>query len=690
MSEKKSVILNLFKKKLRDLPPLDLISFDIFDTLITRAIATPSSLFILLGEQLFKDGLIQNYPEEFARARLLAEQRARCTVSPPADVSLKQIYLELSHGWPALYSHLSQLMIAELELENRMIRLIPYSADLISLAREKSRKIAFVSDMYLPEEFIKKQLAKHDLIQPDDFIYVSSARGFTKCFEGSLLKHVLREHMLDAKNTLHIGDNWFADYQSARSIGMHAFLLPNANPNRYEKLLESYRWESGGQTSVLAGASRCARLQYYKENTSEVLISVLAGIAGPLLVGFTFWLLRRAKESGIRRLYFLSREGELLFELANIIDKQMQLDLDLRYLYVSRQSVNLALLTEPSLMNLSWALTHSEEHQLQALLKRLGLKPEVIRSELSEIGLTENKWSCVMSTEDHNRLINLLCSGEAREKLIGNATKARFLVEKYLEQEGFFDDLPVGIVDTTGVGSQLKTLNLLRLPKTEALTEGFLIIRDWQRDLREESGFPSIQTYLADRKNKRGYYRVPGLIQLLEIFTKTDYGTVLGYQEKNGKIMPVLDNKVVDRSSVWTSSNLRKAIFFFAEEISLQEDFFFTEKDARCGIVEALSLFWNQPTFEEAKFWGGFPFEMGSGEDKYNVVLAPSLNLFDLYNIYRGKLPASLYWPAWQAGSVQLSPWHIRTLIKTYKLLKRVFHKAQFFSRTLSYKKSNF
>ena len=76
------------------------ICFDIFDTLLTRAVAKPEDVFVLLGRRLWELGLITCSPEVFARQRVYAEERANlCTDGHP---KLRAICEELvrSFGLP--------------------------------------------------------------------------------------------------------------------------------------------------------------------------------------------------------------------------------------------------------------------------------------------------------------------------------------------------------------------------------------------------------------------------------------------------------------------------------------------------------------------------------------------------------------------------------------------------------------
>src|SRR3954452_807711 len=124
-------------------------SFDVFDTLLTRAVGAPSSLFILLGRSDAVSKATGCSAEEFARLRITAERRARVG---RRETTLEQIYAELAAGLGLGAAQARQLAECELALERRLSRPVPGSDRLVKEAAH-GRRVA-LSDMYLPESFI--------------------------------------------------------------------------------------------------------------------------------------------------------------------------------------------------------------------------------------------------------------------------------------------------------------------------------------------------------------------------------------------------------------------------------------------------------------------------------------------------------------------------------------------------------
>src|SRR5262249_47569159 len=147
-----------------------------------------------------------------------------------------------------------------------------------------------------------------------------------------------------------------------------------ANLNRYEALLEAHAGASGGMSSLLAGASRLARLSVPARFPRGIALpDVAARVAGPTLPAYLLRVLRRAQAARLRRLYFISRDGQILHEIARRIAPRLRVDLELRYLYGSRQAWHLPGVTKPDAKQLEWAMDQTDDLTVGDVLSRVGL-----------------------------------------------------------------------------------------------------------------------------------------------------------------------------------------------------------------------------------------------------------------------------------------------------------------------------
>jgi hypothetical protein len=92
----------------------------------------------------------------------------------------------------------------------------------------------------------------------------------------------------------------------------------------------------------MAGAGRLCRLHGREQGGHPALAETAAGVVAPVLGAFVSWVLATARERGWRRLYFVSRDGQILVRMAR--ELAGGLGLDCRYLHGSRQAWFLAAL----------------------------------------------------------------------------------------------------------------------------------------------------------------------------------------------------------------------------------------------------------------------------------------------------------------------------------------------------------
>src|SRR5690606_28650164 len=134
----------------------DVISFDIFDTLILRPFAKPHDLFMIVGEKLNLT--------DFTRLRREAEKKARERAlldKGKHEVNIYDIYeiLEFNLGLDK-----EQGVRVELETELEFCSPNPYMLEVFKILKEHGKRLVAVSDMYLTGSMIEKLLQKNGFI----------------------------------------------------------------------------------------------------------------------------------------------------------------------------------------------------------------------------------------------------------------------------------------------------------------------------------------------------------------------------------------------------------------------------------------------------------------------------------------------------------------------------------------------
>ena len=202
----------------------DVLSLDIFDTLVWRIVPEPVDAFVLLGERLEERGVLnaQVSPQVFARLRELAERRARARVVPRTDapeVGLAEIYRELPDH---VFHRTTAERMAEVEVEFEKGITFP-DLEVLSfatLAQEKlGARLVLVSDTYFSEAELRHILDREPFRSLEiERIFTSNQYSVGK---GHGLFGVVVEALgVDPGRILHVGDNPEADVDAAHASGI--------------------------------------------------------------------------------------------------------------------------------------------------------------------------------------------------------------------------------------------------------------------------------------------------------------------------------------------------------------------------------------------------------------------------------------------------------------------------------------
>jgi FMN phosphatase YigB (HAD superfamily) len=648
-------------------------SFDVFDTVLTRIIGDPKVIFLLLGKKLVTQSLVACTPEAFAHARIKAEPRAFKNIGE--KYTLHHIYTELAISLLITAERQEKIMQLELELESKFLHPIPITREIIETTRNRGDRVAFVSDMYLPTKFIQAQLTRHCFWQEGDVLYVSNEYGKSKVTGQLFQELIMREGILSDK-IFHLGNDRRVDIQGAKKVGIKAQYFAEGNLNRYEKILESYAYATEGLSSAMAGASRIVRLQLPVSSLpQEALRDVSAGVVAPTLVGYVLWILQQAQKMGLKRLYFVSRDGQILLEIACRLIKKLDIDCELRYVYGSRLSWNLpalACLDEAQALQMlkrpSWLLDTTSPLSLRDFWMRVNIDPEEIKSSLDLVGFKKEDWERTLSPKEQQVLHPLLDEDMIKDLILLKAAQQQKILVNYLNQERLLDSIPKGVVDLGWFGSSYDSLNSILKSNDSTLDAGlFFGLRS--RSQKDQNS--SKIGYFFDERLQTGFALVlPALgIVPMEMFCAADHGTVVGFIEKNGQACPLFRDEGNQRVIDWGLPLVRDAVYSFTENLLLDADLVNPYADVREASAEVLNSFWLNPSEIEAAAWGDFPWEKGHSE-KTDSLAEP----YNWSHVAKSFLTSRLssHQGIWIEGSITRSSRLIRKAIKGFLRYRRL------------------
>lgn len=188
------------------------VSFDIFDTLVTRRVLWPTDVFQLVERSLNDHGV--NIP--FAHWRISAERTCGKETDSPS-VSMVYERLRCEYGLDETVIQMAR----ELEFQMEKHVLLPRAAmaDILRYALKKSKTVFLTSDMYYPRETIQSLLEICGITGYHD-ILISCEWGKSKAVGG--LYEILKEKAR-GESILHIGDHGEADIKQAAGHGIDSY-----------------------------------------------------------------------------------------------------------------------------------------------------------------------------------------------------------------------------------------------------------------------------------------------------------------------------------------------------------------------------------------------------------------------------------------------------------------------------------
>ncbi len=291
----------------------DVISFDIFDTMLMRRVLYPADVFSLVEQRITKK-LSRNI--DFLKVRTRSEQVLLSGPYPSIDM----IYEVLRDSTGLTDEETEYLKELELAIEEEVIVPRIEMVHAFQYACQKSKAVYLISDMYIPKVRMERILKKCGIEGYHDLL-ISCEYGTMKT------QHLFREYKKIARGEtyLHIGDNEEADIQHARKNGIDAFFIASA---RHMLSISSYRnileLDHAFSRRIMIGifAERLFNnpfALYHSCGKPRVSRPYDIGylFVAPLTSVFIHWIIRQFENTDYDKVLFLARDGYILEKLYN-------------------------------------------------------------------------------------------------------------------------------------------------------------------------------------------------------------------------------------------------------------------------------------------------------------------------------------------------------------------------------------
>lgn len=433
----------------------DVVSFDVFDTLLTRAVEKPADIFNIVDHIC-----VEKFANKFDYLYLRREAEFLLTdlIDDPTIHHLYEKMVELDSDFKDYKTEVLQI---ELDVESNF--LIPRK-ELVKLYKQllsEGKIIILTTDMYLPKEFIDRILCSYGIDGYNE-IYVSSIEGKNK--KSGELFNILNKTY--SGKILHIGDNLVNDIESANKNGIETYhILSNRDyllSSSLSKIISLVKTNSD-KISVGLLADKLFNSPFRGLNKTNGVPKISSFhefgyiVYGPLMFGYLSQLINRSLELRIDKIFFCAREGLLfrrLYEKIKFFNQKDNLPCSV-YFKTSRRMASAALIR-------SWMDIENSFSRHRYIGKFFSLMNSRFGVELKPEDKFYNE--DVNTSNDLNKVLQMLRYYE--NKILKEAEIERDAFVKYINSLCDFNNEKVVISDQGNSGTvQLSIESILETNK---------------------------------------------------------------------------------------------------------------------------------------------------------------------------------------------------------------------------------
>lgn len=541
----------------------EVVSFDVFDTLIRRVVNRPEDIYVLTGRYFG----IYDFEKKRTGGQIKADEIARSKDFPHADIDGIYEYLknkDNSIDWDAIKNY-------EIELEQESVICNPEIFELYRYAIDQKKRVIAVSDMYLHREHIFFMLQKCGYTDITE-LFVSYEDKATK-FRGDLYEYVAQKLDVRPEMILHIGDNRESDYDNARSKGWRAYHYVAPHFDEEKKYMLATEVDYGVPESLIKG-------DFWYD------LGVYAG--GPLYMGIYNWIKKELSNDN-KKVFFIARDGYNLYEMM-----KDELGDRAKYLSVSRRSMMYAGITDIDDRTLSLIPPFTFGQSLCEIIDFYEL-PVVFKDKVKDAGFESiNDTIAEIGDIVKFRELYTLC----KDEFLDFCKKEREEIVQYLALQGFFEPEVYAFDCGWNGSSQFLLDRIIEASGRDTRVHFFYIgIFDTEKSRAQLSG-KNYDTFLFDHSTNYSVQEsVKQAVAVFELFFGAPSGMTIKY--KGGT--PVIGDAGIDSE---IKNKLCKGICDFVNRAKNFVDISKLDYTPEVSLAPILRLIEN-PTIEEAKTIGG-------------------------------------------------------------------------------------
>ena len=528
-------VKNIFKKEpqnkeviskediLFNLKKYDIISFDIFDTLITRCVYEPDDIFKILNEY-FSD-------EKFLEKRKLAEGNARNFYQH--DVNLDEIYEQYAKDNNISLASANALKKAEINIEKEMLIARNDMLDLLKKLHELNKRVIIVSDMYLPKKTITEILDNCGYKGLYEQLYVSNDIGKRK--DDKSVWPFLKEKYPHQK-IIHLGDNDLSDVAYPKEFDIDTLKILSSKEllhkcSLYPSLKEFIDTRTCSDSYYLG---LLFNKKLFNSPFSPLMIDDFDDFVymfhAPVLTEFLKFVI----DSNQDNLLFLAREGYYFTKLydkycaINKIEKKNHY-----YFLASRKATNTASIkNDEDIFNLL-------KNDYSGTLKNFLMKNFHFNYENDDF--------TIKLPDDYDKVAKVVKNNLKNIK--NNIKNENSCYKKYIKELiPNYKKIDLNLIDLGYSGSIQYNLSKML---DKGLNGYYLTNSSSVKKYSEENHLH----FYFDINDNTEYQKIYHYSLILEYFLTAPYGQLQYFKEQNGKVSPVYNDETLDEKK---KKNLNK------------------------------------------------------------------------------------------------------------------------------------
>jgi predicted HAD superfamily hydrolase len=663
---------------------VQLFSFDVFDTLITRPVTRPVDLFRLLAVEVLGRDAPDSELEQFTSERVRAERSARRNRGFRDDITLSAIYEQFRKSI-AYGRHAELAMEKEVEIELNSAVGIKAGIDAVQQTLASGRRVVLASDMYLPRNVIVQMLRGTGIDIDPRSVYVSGEIGLSK-HTGRLFDFVAETEAVRARYCCHTGDNWGPDVLRPRQRGWRAALFTESTLTRYESpAARDPYWLA----TRAGGVSRASRLR--QVSGSAVEASLASDVIGPFLTSFVSYVLLDARARGLDTLYFVSRDGQVLLRIAKALQTTgLAPEVDCRYLLGSRQAWFLPSVTEGRRQQFEWAISKGLSTRPRDILRRLEIDPSEVTGVLLELGISDGDFDSMQSESQLERFVDMLLTPAVSSRFLSRAKLRRATLIEYLSEQGLLDHgRRYALVDVGwSLQSQAALRRCLIAERQPADIFGYYLGVGERHVALEHVGaacafVSQTGASVPSRVKANWFFRLSTILLIEHLFTLADHPGVVGYRKSEGGVAPVFRNPYCGQELEAFTNSLHREVVAYAN---------FAGKELGSELACTAFIEWSlenvrrfacEPLPSEVAPIAWLPTNRElRHEARHTARLASPLSMQDIRKMVAHDLFPSRedhFSPdyAWHAGAAAISPPYIRGAYRALAGMRRLVAHAR-------------